>query len=81
MVNPAALGNIPCKECGSVEWINTFRMKLKPKMLNKSGEDSIQPLMKTRCFKCRAFFEDAADMKNTVPDNMINDGSKPKNKQ
>jgi len=78
MVNPAALSNIPCKKCKSVEWINTFRMKLQPKFLNKSGKDEIIPTMKTRCFKCGAFFEDAADIKNTIPDSMVNSNQKPK---
>lgn len=81
MVNPAALGNIPCKKCGSVEWTNTFRMKLKPKFLTKKGRDEIQPLMKTRCYKCGAFFEDVCDMENTVPDNMVSSDQKPKDKE
>jgi len=67
-LNPSAMKNIPCKKCGGVLWMNTFKMKMYPAIITKSGRNEIKPAAFTVCFKCHADFTDNADVNNTVAD-------------
>jgi len=61
-LNPSTLKNLVCKKCESHLWVNTFKMKVIPAALSKSGRDDVIPHPQACCYHCGALFEDIADM-------------------
>jgi uncharacterized Zn finger protein len=64
--------NIPCRKCGCIYWMNTFKMKLIPGVITKTGKDDIKPRPTAVCANCGSFWEQTADMKNPVSEDRDN---------
>ena len=65
-LNINQMKNVPCKKCGCIYWMNTFKMKYIPSVVSRSGKPEIKPRPIAVCASCGSFWEDTADMDHPV---------------